>query len=57
MNTIAKGWAVGSNSGVRITKSDPNKLKGFIIIVVQLNFVVSYASLLRTSSNYKYNRV
>jgi hypothetical protein len=51
MNTISKGKPINySSSGVfdervKITKSNPNKLKGFVILV--LVFVVSCGNLLK----------
>jgi len=61
MDTIAKGWAVGSASGVideriRVTRSNPNKLKGFIIIVVGFRRILC-KSIKEISSDYRYNRV
>src|SRR5919205_602304 len=61
MNTISKGQTTGySTSGVcdkriKITKSDPNNLKGFVILVVGFRRIL-WKSVEEVVSHYKYNK-
>ena len=62
MNTISKGQAIGSNSGVcdtwiKITKSDlkNNKLEGFVFMVIGFRRI-PLKNVEVLLSNYRYNK-
>ncbi|CAB4389096.1 unnamed protein product [Rhizophagus irregularis] len=62
MKTISKGKAINySNSGVfdervKITKSKPNKLKGFVILVIGFRHIL-WKSANEVTTNYIYNKI
>ena len=62
MNTISKGKPINySSSGVfdervKIIESNPNKLKGFVILVVGFRCIL-WRSVEEVTSNYIYNKI
>jgi len=61
MNTISNGQAITDYSGVfderiKITKSDPHKLKGFVLLVIGFRSVL-YGSIEEITTNYRYDKV
>ena len=61
MNTISNGQAITDYSGVfderiKITKSDPHKLKGFVLLVIGFRRVL-HRSVEEITSNYRYDRI
>ena len=62
MNTISKGQAINySDSGVfderiKITKSDPHRLKGFVLLVIGFRKVLC-KSIEEITSNYRYDNI
>ncbi|GBB88331.1 hypothetical protein RclHR1_01490012 [Rhizophagus clarus] len=62
MNVISKGKPINySSSGVcdkciKITKSNPNKLKGFVVLVIGFHRIL-WRSVEEVISNYTYNKI
>lgn len=62
MKTISKGKNINySSSGVfdervKITKSDPNKLKGFVILVIGFHRIL-WRPVEEIITNYTYNKI